>query len=123
MHRNFIRDVYAMNAYVSLLENLIPVIPVALAIHTTVQGRKNAQKFYKRCVRYECIRKLVRKSYTCYTCSIGYPHDGRANNTAYWHDRRANKRRYWHDSRADSLSLFRFRVKQFLTITSGAVEM
>ena len=40
------------------------------------------------------------------TCSIGYPHDGRADNTAYRHDRRADKRRYRHDRRADSLSLF-----------------
>ena len=38
------------------------------------------------------------------TCSIGYPHDGRADNTAYRHDRRADKRRYRHDRRADSLS-------------------
>ena len=39
------------------------------------------------------------------TCSIGYPHDGRADNAAYRHDRRADKRRYRHDRRADSLSL------------------
>ena len=36
----------------------------------------------------KCIRKLVRKSYTpvvpiANTCSIGYPHDGRADNAAY----------------------------------------
>ena len=38
-----------------------------------------------------CICKLVRKSCTpVNTCSIGYPHDGRANNTAYRHDRRAD---------------------------------
>ena len=44
---------------------------------------------------YSCMRKLVRKSYTpvvpiANTCSIGYPHDGRANNAAYRHDRRAD---------------------------------
>ena len=55
------------------------------------------------------IRKLVRKSYTpivpiANTCSIGYPHDGRADNAAYRHDRRADKRCYRHDRRADSLS-------------------
>ena len=38
------------------------------------------------------------------TCSIGYPHDGRADNAVYRHDRRADKRRYRHDRRADSLS-------------------
>ena len=41
------------------------------------------------------MRKLVRKSYTpivpiANTCSIGYPHDGRADNAAYRHDRRAD---------------------------------
>ena len=53
--------------------------------------------------------KLVRKYYTpvvpiANTCSIGYPHDSRADNAAYPHDRRADKRRYLHDRRADSLS-------------------
>ena len=38
------------------------------------------------------------------TCSIGYPHDGRADNTAYRHDHHADKRRYGHDRHADSLS-------------------
>ena len=38
------------------------------------------------------------------TCSIGYPHDGRADKASYRHDRRADKRRYRHDRRADSLS-------------------
>ena len=38
------------------------------------------------------------------TCSIGYPHDGQADNAAYQHDSRADKRRYRHDRRADSLS-------------------
>ena len=38
------------------------------------------------------------------TCSIGYPHDGRANNTAYRHDRRADYAANRHDRRADSLS-------------------
>ena len=57
------------------------------------------------------IRKLVRKSSKCTpvvpianTCSIGYPHDGRADNTAYRHDRRADNAAYRHDRRADSLS-------------------
>ena len=40
------------------------------------------------------------------TCSIGYPHDGRADNAAYRHDRRADKRRNRHDRRADSLSQY-----------------
>ena len=57
----------------------------------------------------EYIRKLVRKSYTpvvpiANTCSIGYPHDGRADNAAYRHDRRADNAAYRHDRRADSLS-------------------
>ena len=57
----------------------------------------------------EYIRKLVRK-YTpvvpiANTCSIGYPHDGRADNTAYRHDRHADYADYRHDRRADSLSL------------------
>ena len=39
------------------------------------------------------------------TCSIGYPHDGRADNAAYRHDRRADNAAYQHDRRADSLSL------------------
>ena len=56
------------------------------------------------------MRKLVRKSYTpvvpiANTCSIGYPHDGRADNAAYRHDRRADNAAYRHDRRADSLSL------------------
>ena len=43
----------------------------------------------------KCIRKLVKKSYTpvvpiANTCSIGYPHDSRADNAAYRHDRRAD---------------------------------
>ena len=38
------------------------------------------------------------------TCSIGYPHDGRADNAAYRHDRRADNAAYRHDRRADSLS-------------------
>ena len=59
----------------------------------------------------KCIRKLVRKSYTpvvpiANTCSIGYPHDGRADNAAYRHDRRADNAAYRHDRRADSLSPF-----------------
>ena len=54
---------------------------------------------------------LVRKSYTpvvpiANTCSIGYPHDGRADNAAYRHDRRADNAAYRHDRRADSLSLY-----------------
>ena len=36
------------------------------------------------------------------TCSIGYPHDGRADNAAYRHDRRADNAAYQHDRRADS---------------------
>ena len=55
------------------------------------------------------MRKLVRKSYTpvvpiANTCSIGYPHDGRADNAAYRHYRRADNAAYRHDRRADSLS-------------------
>ena len=38
------------------------------------------------------------------TCSIGYPHDGRADNAAYRHDRRADNAAYRHDRRADSRS-------------------
>ena len=38
------------------------------------------------------------------TCSIGYPHDGRADKAAYRHDRRADNAAYRHDRRADSLS-------------------
>ena len=57
----------------------------------------------------EYNRKLVRKYYTpvvpiANTCSIGYPHDGRADNTTYRHDRRADYADYRHDRRADSLS-------------------
>ena len=57
----------------------------------------------------EYIRKLVRKYYTpvvpiASTCSIGYPHGGRADNTAYQHDRRADNADYRHDRQADSLS-------------------
>ena len=57
----------------------------------------------------KCIRNLVRKSYTpvvpiANTCSIGYPHDSRADNAAYRHDRRADNAAYRHDRRADSLS-------------------
>ena len=59
----------------------------------------------------EYMRKLVRKSYTpvvpiANTCSIGYPHDGLADNAAYRHDRRADNAAYRHDRHADSLSLF-----------------
>ena len=57
----------------------------------------------------QCICKRVRKSYTPVvpinnTCSIGYPHDGRADNAAYRHDRRADNAAYRHGLRADSLS-------------------
>ena len=45
------------------------------------------------------------------TCSIGYPHDGRADNAAYRHDRRADNAAYRHDRRADSLSR-RGKVKE-----------
>ena len=38
------------------------------------------------------------------TCSIGYPHDGRADNAAYRHDRHADNAAYRHDRRADSLA-------------------
>ena len=38
------------------------------------------------------------------TCSIGYPHDSRADNAAYRHDRPADNAAYRHDRRADSLS-------------------
>ena len=56
------------------------------------------------------MRKLVRKSYSAVvpianTCSIGYPHDSRADNASYRHDRRADNAAYRHDRRADSLSL------------------
>ena len=56
-------------------------------------------------------RKLVRKSSTCTpvvpianTCSIGYPHDGRADNTAYRHDRRADNAAYRILARSDDTS-------------------
>ena len=60
-------------------------------------------------LKFNVIRKLVRKSYTpvvpiANTCSIGYPHDSRADNAAYRHDRRADNAAYRHDHRADSLS-------------------
>ena len=50
---------------------------------------------------------LVRKSYTpvvpiANTCSIGYPHDSRADNAVYRHDRRADNAAYRHDRRADN---------------------
>ena len=61
------------------------------------------------------MRKLVRKSYTpvvpiANTCSIGYPHDGRADNATYRHDRRADNAAYRHDRRADSLSLRKYHT-------------
>ena len=61
-------------------------------------------------LKVKYIRKLVKKSYTpvvpiANTCSIGYPHDSRADNAAYRHDRRADNAAYRHDRRADSLSL------------------
>ena len=40
------------------------------------------------------------------TCSIGYRHDGRADNAAYRHDRGADNAAYRHDRRVDSLSPF-----------------
>ena len=52
------------------------------------------------------------------TCSIGYPHDGRADNAAYRHDRRADKRRYRHDRRADSLSQECYGVEEKLILNS-----
>ena len=57
----------------------------------------------------QCLCKLVRKSYTPFvpianTCSIGYPHNGRADNAAYRHDCRADNAAYRHDRHADSLS-------------------
>ena len=60
-------------------------------------------------LKVKYIRKLVKKSYTpvvpiANTCSIGYPHDSRADNAAYRHDRRADNAAYRHDRRADSLS-------------------
>ena len=60
------------------------------------------------------MRKLVRKSYSAVvpianTCSIGYPHDSRADNAAYRHDRRADNAANRHDRRADSLSPSRQR--------------
>ena len=44
------------------------------------------------------------------TCSIGYPHDGRADNAANRHDRRADNAAYRHDRRADSLSLNKYKL-------------
>ena len=46
------------------------------------------------------------------TCSIGYPHDSRADNAAYRHDRRADNAAYRHDRRADSLSPFTALIAQ-----------
>ena len=68
------------------------------------------------------MRKLVRKSYTpvvpiANTCSIGYPHDGRADNAAYRHDRRADNAAYRHDRHADSLS------RIFCSIIPQALEV
>ena len=71
---------------------------------------KHIINLFKDKLIIEYIRKLVRKFYTpvvpiANTCSIGYPHDGRADNTAYRHDRRADNAANRHDRRADSLSL------------------
>ena len=71
-----------------------------------------------------CIRKLVRNSYTpvvpiANTCSIGYPHDGRADNAAYRHDRRADNAAYRHDRRADSLSPKRHEILDFTQKNAG----
>ena len=52
-------------------------------------------------------------------CSIGYPHDGRADNAAYWHDRRADNAANRYDRRADSLSRYFVR----LNVTSGLVSL
>ena len=70
------------------------------------------------------MRKLVRKSYTpvvpiANTCSIGYPHDGRADNAAYRHDRRADNAAYRHDRRADSLS----RIAASITVLNAYSSM
>ena len=70
------------------------------------------------------MRKLVRKSYTpvvpiANTCSIGYPHDGRADNAAYRHNRRADNAAYRHDRRADSHSpLFICLILEHLNLNS-----
>ena len=49
------------------------------------------------------------------TCSIGYPHDSRADNAAYRHDRRADNAAYRHDRRADSLSLYHVPINYVLS--------
>ena len=70
---------------------------------------KHINNLFNDKLNVKCIRKLVRKSYTSVVpianiCSIGYPHDSRADNAAYRHDRRADNAAYRHDRRADSLS-------------------
>ena len=74
-------------------------ISIAIKTHNLFNDKLNVK----------CILKLVIKSYTSVvpianTCSIGYPHDSRADNAAYRHDRRADNAAYRHDRRADSLS-------------------
>ena len=73
------------------------------------------------------MRKLVRKSYTpvvpiANTCSIGCPHDGRADNAAYRHDRRADNAAYRHDRRADSLSQQIHRYKTVSPIKDNDLQ-
>ena len=70
---------------------------------------KHINNLFNDKLNVKCIRKLVRKSYTplvpiANTCSIGCPHDSRADNAGYRHDRRADSAAYRHDRRADSLS-------------------
>ena len=81
-------------------KSTLPTCPIAKHIINLVNGK----------LKVKYIRKLVKKSYTpvvpiANTCSIGYPHDSRADNAAYRHDRRADNAAYRHDRRADSLSL------------------
>ena len=69
------------------------------------------------------MRKLVRKSYTpvvpiTNTCSIGYPHDGHADNAAYRHDRRVDNAAYRHDRRADSLSQINQAINKIFSFSS-----
>ena len=56
------------------------------------------------------------------TCSIGYPHDGRADNAAYRHDRRADNAAYRHDRRADSLSRDSNSGTRFIIIISLSTD-
>ena len=88
---------------------------------------KHINNLFNDKLNVKCIRKLVRKSYTpvvpiANTCSIGYPHDSRADNAAYRHDRRADKAAYRHDRRADSLSIGRCYLSIYLPLLLNLIR-